>query len=97
MKAASDVVYSKNPDVVFRNIAGECILVPIKKNVADLESIYALNDTASRAWELIDGTRSVAEIKRVMIEEFDVNPREAEEDLWLLFNKLKDAGSIKEN
>ena len=89
-------IYSKNPDIVFRKIADECILVPIRKSVADLESIYALNQTASRAWELIDGKRNVEEIRQAIVEEFDVSPLEAAEDLVQLFRKLKDTGNISE-
>jgi hypothetical protein len=91
------VVYSKNPDIVFRKIADECILVPIRKSVADLESIYALNETASRAWELIDGKMDIDEIQQRIVEEFDVSPQAAGQDLRQLFQKLKDTGSIEEN
>ncbi len=47
-------IYMHDPSIVSRSIAGEVILVPIKKNVGDLESIYTLNDTGARIWELID-------------------------------------------
>ena len=74
-------VYLKSDSFVFRKIGEECILVPIRHNVADLDSIYALNETAGRIWELIDGKRSLHEIKDMMIEEFDVTPAVAENDL----------------
>jgi hypothetical protein len=34
--------YQKDPNIVSRKIADEFILVPIKQNVGDLESIYTL-------------------------------------------------------
>ena len=89
-------IYSRSPDIVFRKIADECVLVPIRKNVADLESIYALNEIAARIWELIDGKRTAAEIQQMIIGEFDVSPQQAEIDLAQLFQKLKDTGSIIE-
>jgi hypothetical protein len=74
-------VYRKSDSIVFRKIGDEFILVPIRQNVGDLDSIYTLNETAARIWELIDGEKSLDEIKSMMIEEFDVTPAEAEKDL----------------
>ena len=42
-----DYCYQKDPDMVSREIAGEVILVPIRRNVGDLESVYTLNETAA--------------------------------------------------
>jgi hypothetical protein len=74
-------VYFKSDSVVFRKIGDEFILVPIRHNVGDLDSIYTLNETAARIWELIDGKRNLHEIKNMMLEEFDVTPAGAENDL----------------
>ncbi len=40
--------FVKDPNMVFRQIGDEVILVPIRRNVADLESIYTLNPVAAR-------------------------------------------------
>jgi hypothetical protein len=74
-------VYFKSDSFVFRKIGEECILVPIRQNVADLDSIYTLNETGGRIWELIDGANTVKDIKNRILEEFDVPPAEAEKDL----------------
>ncbi|RZB30189.1 MAG: hypothetical protein SRB1_02469 [Desulfobacteraceae bacterium Eth-SRB1] len=76
-----DKVYSKSDSIVFRKIADEFILVPIRQNVGDLESIYTLNETGARIWELIDGKIKVREIKEKLIEEFEVTPEEVEKDI----------------
>jgi len=73
--------FTKDPNIVFRKIAGEVILVPIRQNVGDLESIYTLNEVAARIWELIDGKRKVEEIKEILVEEFEVSAQEAGKDL----------------
>jgi len=88
--------YQKNPDIVSRKIADEYILVPIRQNVGDLESIYTLNEVAARIWELTDGERKVKEIKDKIIEEFEVTPDEAEKDLIELLQKLEKIAGIKE-
>jgi hypothetical protein len=89
-----DKVYKKSDSIVSRKIADEFLLVPIKQNVGDLESIYTLNEVATRVWELIDGKKKVKEIKDKMVEEFEVTPQEAEKDLANLFKQLLAVGAI---
>jgi hypothetical protein len=89
-----DKVYKKSDSIVSRKIADEFILVPIKQNVGDLESIYTLNEVGTRIWELIDGKKKVKEIKNKIVGEFEVTPREAEKDLTNLLEQLLAVGAI---
>ena len=41
-------------------IAGETIVVPIRGQVGDLESIYNLNEVGSVIWEMTDGQTPVS-------------------------------------
>lgn len=89
-------VYKKSDSIVSRKIGDEFILVPIKQDVADLESIYTLNETAAHVWELIDGKLKVREIREKMLEEFEVTPNEAERDLIQHLQQLEGIGAIFE-
>ena len=89
-------VYKKSDSIVSRKIADEFILVPIRQNVGDLESIYTLNETAARIWELIDGKTKVREIKERIVEEFEVTPEEAEKDLIEHLQQLEEIGAVVE-
>jgi hypothetical protein len=73
-----DRCYQKDPNIVSRKIANAFILVPIRHNVGDLESIYTLNEVAARIWELIDGKSHTARIRDTIVEEFEVTPEEIE-------------------
>lgn len=78
---APDGVFRKNPDVVFRRIGQEAVLVPVAGNVGDLSCIYTLNETGARLWESFDGVRDVREICRLVCDEFNVPPEEAASDV----------------
>jgi len=91
-----DKVYKKSDSIVFRKIADEFILVPIRQNVGDLESICTLNDVGARIWELIDGEKKVREIKDKIVEEFEVTPEEAEKDLMEYLQQLEGIKAIIE-
>ncbi len=76
--------YQQDPSIVSREIAGEVILVPIRNNVGDLESIYTLNETAARIWALLDGEHTLADVRDAIVAEFEVEADEAEADLMEL-------------
>ena len=86
--------YQKDPSVVSRAIVGEVILVPIRQNVGDLESIYTLNETAAHAWMLLDGERTLGQIVEQIVNEFDVDQAEAQQDLVELLMQLEEIGAV---
>jgi hypothetical protein len=87
--------YEKDPSIVHRNIAGEAILVPIRRNVADMESIYTLDEVGAFIWELIDGQRTAGDIKVAILNEYDVAPEVAEADLAEFLQQLQAIGAVK--
>jgi hypothetical protein len=87
--------FRKSPSIVTRDIAGEIILVPIRQHVGDLDSVYTLNETASRIWALIDGQRSVGDIRDAIVAEFETGPDEAGPDVVALLGQLQAAGAVE--
>jgi hypothetical protein len=89
-------IYKKNPNFVARKIEDEIILVPIKRNSADLEAIYNLNNEVSvKIWELINGKRSLKEIEGRMLEEFRVGREKLEKDMREFIRDLEKIEAIK--
>ncbi len=88
--------FRKDPDFVYRRIADECLLVPIRRQAVDLNYIYVLNPLADRIWELIDGQNTVAEIRDQLLAEFEADPQEVDQDLAEFLAQLSEIGSIKE-
>lgn len=86
--------FRKNEDVVFRRVSDESILVPIKDNVGDLGFIYNLNDVGTLIWERIDGKTQLMDIKKMVVDEFDVSPSQAEKDLLEFIAHLEKMGCI---
>ena len=84
----SDSILTKNQDVVFRQIGDESVLVPIANNVGDLSSIYTLNETGTRIWELLDGKRNIVEITGLITDEYDVPMDAARADVCEFIDEL---------
>jgi hypothetical protein len=86
--------YARHPDFVHRRIADEVILLPIRHNFGDLESIFTLNGVAARVWELLDGQRTPADIVAAIVAEYAVTEPEAERDLGELMDQLETIGAV---
>lgn len=89
-----DVAYARDPDFVSRRIADEVIVLPIKKNLGDLDSIYTLNEVGARIWELLDGRRPLREIRDVLVGEYQVTAQEATVDLETFIEHLAAIGAL---
>jgi len=94
-KAWLEKRYQRNPDMVSRLIGDEFILVPIRRNVADLESVFTLGGTGVRIWELIDGRLTVGDLLARIVEEFEIEPEQADADLVEYLQSLEEIEGIR--
>jgi hypothetical protein len=90
-----EVRYAQDSNVVAREIANEQILVPIRKQTADMAAIYVLNETGARIWQLLDGQRSLADISDLLVQEYDVQPDAFEHDLLEIIGQLHELGVVR--
>lgn len=88
------MIYQKHPNMVARKIMDEVILVPVSRNVADMQSIFTLNETGARVWELLDGKNSEEDIVRTLVEECEVDQAKVREDVAVLISQLKEIKAI---
>jgi hypothetical protein len=49
-------VFSHSTDIVTRKTGSEYVLVPVANNIADMNSVYTLNETGAFIWEHINGS-----------------------------------------
>lgn len=95
MNDALQAYYERDPNVLFREVAGEQILVPVRKRAADMAALYVLNETSAFVWNLLDGRHSLTEIRDSLVAEYDVTPEAAESDLLELIEQLQTLGVIR--
>jgi hypothetical protein len=81
-------IYTRHPDYVQRDVAGECILVPIRRTLAEANSIYVLNETGAALWNRIDGQRTAQDIVTDFCGEYDVATDQLTKDFTLLLDDL---------
>ncbi|MFH1679442.1 MAG: PqqD family protein [Candidatus Eisenbacteria bacterium] len=89
MSLGPDSVLKRSPSVPWRTIDRKGILV-------DLESGYyfSLNSTGQYIWGQLDGARSIREIARRVVEQFEVDEETALADCLELATRLLDQGLV---
>lgn len=78
-----------SPDVVFRRVGEETVLVNLRTS-----DIYGLNETATRAWELLSEGASREEMIGTMAGEFEVSTAVLAEEVDALLARLSAAGLL---
>ena len=91
-----DKTFAKSEDFVQREIAGECILIPLQRQLTDVNSLFVLNETGAAFWRRLDGTTSLHAIAQDMCNEFEVSPEQVQQDLSPLIEDLMSIQAIQQ-
>jgi hypothetical protein len=89
-------VLSHSSSVVTRKTGNEYVLVPVSDNVADMDSVYTLNETGAFIWELIDGKKCVSDLVDALAKEYKIDIETAETDILSFINKMEEYLIVKE-
>ena len=79
-----------SPSAVTRKTGSEYVIVPVSNNIADMESVYTLNETGAFIWEHINGKNSILDIIDALTQEFEINKETASNDVISLIETLKE-------
>jgi hypothetical protein len=85
---SSHARFIRNQEVVCRKIDGELIIVPIRNNVGDLNSLYTLNPVGSALWDFMLEGHTVPEMVQLICDEFEVTKTQAQEDIETFLGSL---------
>ena len=81
-------VLSRSPSIVTRKTGNEYVLVPVTNNIADMNSVYTLNETGAFIWELIDGAKSIEDLIEAVIKEYDIDRETAAVDVFSFIDNM---------
>jgi hypothetical protein len=85
----ADAQLRPHPDVVWRQVGDEVVLVNLKTN-----RIYALNVTGARLWELLESGADRPAIEQTMLSEFDVEATQLQEEIDRQLDELSREGLL---
>ena len=80
---------------VAREVGNELILVPLSGNVAQMNELFTMNETAKFIWENINEDSSIEDIENAMTDTFDIDKETAKKDILVFLTQLKSFFSKK--
>jgi methyltransferase-like protein len=81
--------------IITRKTGNEYVLVPVTNNIADMDSVYTLNETGAFIWEQIDGKKSILEIINELLREFETDKLTAKKDVISFLEEMNNYLIIK--
>jgi methyltransferase-like protein len=94
--AGLKTILSHSKSIVTTKTGNEYVLVPVANNIADMNSVYTLNETGAFIWEHINGENSVEDIINEMMEEYEVDFITASEDVYSFIDDMSKYLIIRE-
>ena len=91
----SRTVLKPKGEYTVREIGGETILVPVRSGVAELDSVFTLNEVGSVIWAGINQRKSFREILDSVVVRFDVLEEAALPDTEEFLAALQERGLIE--
>ena len=55
--------------------------MPVRQTAEALDSIYSLNPLAAEIWDLLDGHRTLGQVRDILLSQYNVSPAELDRDL----------------
>ena len=74
-------LYKLKSRFVTRKVGIEVVVVPLVNNVAHMERLYTLNETAGFLWENLQEDSTAESLKTLLLENFEVDATIAERDV----------------
>jgi hypothetical protein len=94
--ASLAAVYARSERMVGRRIGGQFVLVPIARDVADVDSLFTLNALGTFLWERFDGRQDGNAHVAAIVQRFDVSMERAAEDYLTFVGHLLAVRAVTE-
>jgi hypothetical protein len=82
-------LFRVSPDTVYNVLDDQSVLINVRTN-----ELYELNRTGTRFWELLSAGHNRAQIRQLMLQEFDVAETVLDREIDSLIDSLQGAGLI---
>jgi Coenzyme PQQ synthesis protein D (PqqD). len=81
--------YDLKSKFVAREVGDELIIVPLSGNVAQMNELFTLNETARFIWENITENNTVQDLENQLTTTFDIDSDRAKKDIEKFLRQLE--------
>ena len=78
---------------ILKEVAGSYVIVPIGDNLVDFSAMITTNETGAFLWELLKTDKTVEELLKEILKEYDVDEETAQADI-LEFTKILNENKV---
>lgn len=79
---------------IYRQVAGQHVVIPVGENIADFNGIVNLNETAAFMWLKLQEGSSQEQLVAALQHEFDVDAQQALQDVAAFVQDLRELKAI---
>jgi Coenzyme PQQ synthesis protein D (PqqD) len=90
LDVANDTPYAAVANIASCELGGEAVILNLNTGI-----YYGLDAVGTQVWRLLQHPRSLAELRDVITEEFDVSPDRCEADLHAFVGSLNSHGLLR--
>ena len=83
-----------HPDFIFRQIAGENILVPCGESAKSLSGLINMNSTAAFIWQNLNDAKDLDELTARVVDNFEIDEETARRDVNGLTAEMIQKGMV---
>lgn len=76
-------------ELIKREIAGECFLIPVGRTVYDTNGLFALTEVGAFLWDRLPDARDARELLDAVLAEYEVDAATAAADIADFLEKLR--------
>ena len=84
-----ELIMKIKKELIKREIAGDCILVPVGKSTLESNGLFALNELGAFIWDILAGAETEEEIVTAVLKEYEIDRETAVRDISEFLRKLE--------
>lgn len=83
-------------EFVLREIAGDYVIIPTGKTTLTFNGLITVNEVGAALWEMLQSEKSLDDLVRGILDEYDVEESVAREDIQEFLDTLSKNGILDE-
>jgi hypothetical protein len=85
-----------NKGVIYRNIAGEHVLIPVGSIAMDQNGMFVMTELGGQIWQMLEGGATKEEIITALLKEYEVEESRLRADVEDFLQRMIDKNLIEE-
>ncbi len=87
-------MYRIKKGFIIREIGNQIMAVPVGTQTSEIHGMIALTESAKLLWEALEQGATVEQLAEVLVENYEVEPSVACEDVVKFLDNLKEQGAL---